>query len=379
VRVLHIVKGLEYGGLERTLVDILKSFDQDRFELHVVCLHLLGHFAKELNGIAQVHLAPPMGRIAMIWPSALTRLIADIAPDISHSHSGVLYKASLAARRAGIKHVVHTEHGRENPDKISDRLTDGVAARRTDVVVAISKQLAEALPGKIHIDPTKVMYIPNGIDTTVFKPQRDTGALRAELGLGPETRIIGSIGRLEPVKGYEIMIDAFALFLEMDPASDTTLVICGDGSCRSALEQRARDKGIGDRVHLLGWRDDINALHASFTIFTMSSYSEGTSISLLEAMSDGLPPVVTDVGGNAAVLGTELAHRLAPPADPHALASHWHNLLADCTALENERSLARQRVVANFSLERTVRAYTELYERLLARESTSSARKETRG
>ena len=104
----------------------------------------------------------------------------------------------------------------------------------------------------------------------------------------------------------------------------------GDGSERTALEESAGHLGRHVRgLHLIGWRDDIHDLHRAFCLFTMSSRSEGTSVSLLEAMSAGLCPVVTDVGGNAAVLGRELAHRLVPGQDPAALADAWMDALTD--------------------------------------------------
>jgi glycosyltransferase involved in cell wall biosynthesis len=93
----------------------------------------------------------------------------------------------------------------------------------------------------------------------------------------------------------------------------------------------------------------------------MSSRSEGTSISLLEAMSGGLVPVVTDVGGNGAVLGAALAHRLVPSENPAALSSAWSQLLADPTLLARERTVARQRVIDAFGLDAMVRSYNALY------------------
>jgi glycosyltransferase involved in cell wall biosynthesis len=117
------------------------------------------------------------------------------------------------------------------------------------------------------------------------------------------------------------------------------------------------DRTLGAHVRLLGWRDDIHALHAAFTLFTMSSHSEGTSISLLEAMSAGLCPVVTDVGGNRAVVGDELAHRLVPREDPAALAAAWCDALVDRERRMADSDCARQRVERCFDLQAMVRRY----------------------
>jgi glycosyltransferase involved in cell wall biosynthesis len=139
-------------------------------------------------------------------------------------------------------------------------------------------------------------------------------------------------------------------------------VLAGDGAQRAALEQAARGAGVAEQVHMLGWRDDIRDLHTAFSLFTMSSRSEGTSVSLLEAMSAGLCPVVTDVGGNAAVLGPALRHRLVPPADPDALAMAWRDALVDADRRAADGAAARQRVKSVYSLEEMVRRYESLYE-----------------
>jgi glycosyltransferase involved in cell wall biosynthesis len=120
-------------------------------------------------------------------------------------------------------------------------------------------------------------------------------------------------------------------------------------------------------VRFLGWRDDVPALHAAFALFTMSSHSEGMSVSLLEAMAAGLCPVVTDVGGNRAVLGPALAHRLVAPANPLALAGAWESALADPARRAADGQAARQRVQQEFSVQTMVRRYEALY-----RESSSA-------
>jgi glycosyltransferase involved in cell wall biosynthesis len=299
----------------------------------------------------------------MFHPKQLTEHIARIAPDVVHTHSGVWYKASLAARRAGVRWLIHTEHGRRHPDGWQHRLVDGLAARRTDAIVAVSERLANDLPFTLRTSAARVECILNGIDTEAFSPRADDGRLRAELGIQRDGPILGSIGRLEPIKAYELMIEAFALFLKMPAGQHATLVIAGAGSSRASIDRVIEASGVASRVHLLGWRDDVRDLHSAFSVFTMSSKSEGTSISLLEAMSAGIPPVVTDVGGNRAVLGATLTSHLVPFGDRAALAAAWASVLATPATRERASKLARARVLEGFGLARMARAYERLYER----------------
>ena len=362
IRVLHVIANLNYGGMERVLSDIVTRCDPERFESHVLCLQYLGRFSHGLEQVAQLHVADPTTRLSMLRPTSLIEQIGNIAPDVVHTHSGVWYKASLAARMAKVRWLVHTEHGRRQPDRWPHRLFDGIAARRTHAVVAVSSLLADQLPATLHTSASRVVCIPNGIDTDAYRPRPDGGSLRRALGIREDVPIIGSIGRLEPIKTYDVMIRAFARFVKTAAGRDAVLVVAGEGQSRPALEELIVALGIRDRVHLLGWRDDVHELHSTFSIFTMSSKSEGTSISLLEAMGAGLPPVVTDVGGNRAVLGTSLADCLVPWGDETALAEAWARALAEPGRAELAR-LARERVLSSFSVDAMVHSYEALYER----------------
>lgn len=362
IRVLQVIQNLNYGGMERLLADIVLRADPERFESHVLVLEYLGRFAEGLEGRAGLHVADPMSRWSMVWPGPLIRNIRAIAPDVVHSHSGVWYKASMAARMAGVPLFLHTEHGRQPDESWQARLVDRLAARRTDVVVAVSEPLKRLLIEKGISKPGQTRVIINGVDTDSYRPRPDSGVLRRERGLAPDVPILGSIGRLEAVKGYDIMVDGFARLRGAWPGPQApVLVLCGEGSERARLEAMAAERGVAHAVHFLGWRDDVHDLHSAFTLFTMSSRSEGTSVSLLEAMSASLCPVVTHVGGNAAVLGPDLAHRLVRPTDPDALAAAWREALTDMARRQQDGATARARVQHAFALSSMVKGYEEIY------------------
>jgi glycosyltransferase involved in cell wall biosynthesis len=361
-RVLHVIQNLNYGGMERLLADIVRQVDPERFESHILVFQYLGRFSEGLEGIATLHQAPPMSRWSMVRPSAIARLMRSIAPDVVHSHSGVWYKASLAARMAGVARVIHTEHGRKHPDPWLARLIDGMASSRTDIVVAVSDAVGEQLRRGVVRGRCRVQVILNGVDTSLHRPMPDDGRVRSELGIEAAAPIIGSIGRLEPIKGYDIMVEGFARLLRDWRGPDApVLVIAGDGSERDRLVAASHGAGIASQVRLLGWRDDVHALLAAFDLFTMSSRSEGTSVSLLEAMSSGLCPVVTDVGGNAAVLGPALRGRLVRPLDPDALARAWDDALRSPSRRAADAHAARSRVIDHYSLQHMVESYEAAY------------------
>lgn len=365
LRVLHILPSLNYGGMERLLAEMIRKLDPSRFESHVLVLQGGGHFGHDLEEFASVEVASPMTRLSLLHPSSLAEDIRKIRATVVHTHSGVWYKASLAARMAGVPWLVHTDHGRGHPDPRIARVVDGMASRRTDVIVAVSDAVAALLREGIVRDRSRVEVIRNGVDTDEFHPCADDGSIRRELGLSPDSEIIGSIGRLEPIKGYAVMVEAFAELRRgwSEARTAPVLLIAGDGSERQKLEKRAADLGVADGLRWLGWRNDMHRLHSAFDLFTMSSHSEGTSMSLIEAMSAAVCPVVTDVGGNAAVLGSALRHRLVSSGDPHALAQAWRAALSDDTSRRRDALAAREQVRESFSLDRMVQQYASVYMR----------------
>jgi glycosyltransferase involved in cell wall biosynthesis len=361
IRVLHMMDNLNYGGMERVVADIVRRTDRSRFETHVMALTYLGRFADGLEEFATLHVARPMSRSSMLRPYRLAQDIRAIAPDVVHLHSGVWYKASLAARMARVPLVIYTDHGRQNPEPWINRAIDRRASARTNIVVAVSEKLRDDM-ARFVVAPEELRVIPNGVDTDRYVHRAGDCALRREIGITDDTPIIGSVGRLEPVKGYAVMLEAFArLRARWSGSEPPVLVLIGDGSERRTLEAQAVALGVRDSIHFLGWRDDIEDRVHAFTVFTMSSHSEGTSVSLLEAMSAGLCPVVTRVGGNPAVLGPDLQHRLVPPANPDALAAAWMDALRDGARRDADAATARNRIVERFSLDSMIRGYESLY------------------
>jgi glycosyltransferase involved in cell wall biosynthesis len=364
-----VIQNLNFGGMERVLHGLASELPRHGFEIHVVVLEFYGHFAEGLEGRVTMHQVPAMSRLSLLHPRTLADTLRQIAPDIVHTHAGVWLKGARAARLAGIGATVHTEHGRPDPVPLADRLIDNIASRQTDVVVAVSEPLAAVLRHQVVHDPSRVRVITNGVDTRRVLPPNDPSVLRQALELPVGAPVIGSIGRLEPIKNYRLALRALARLRPASPGGVAPmLVLVGDGSQRGELEAMTRDLGLESRVRFLGWRTDAERLYGAFDLFTLTSRSEGTSISLLEAMSTGVCPVVTDVGGNRAALGSDLASLLVPDDDDGALAAAWQSQLDDPGLRRTMGARARARVESAFSLERMIDQHAALYEELVHRQ-----------
>ena len=193
IRVLHVIHSMNIGGMERVLADLIRVTDRSRFDMHVLCLEKLGPIAERAAAHATIHRAVPLPRWSLIWPGTLAAQIREIGPDVVHTHGQIWCKASLAARMAGVPRIVHTDHGRPpGPEPLSLRVLERRAARRVDVVVAVSQSLADQLQNG-YAAASKLCVVINGVDTDAHVPRRDDGSVHAELGVTPETALIGSV------------------------------------------------------------------------------------------------------------------------------------------------------------------------------------------
>ena len=352
---LHIVRNLNDGGMERVVADLARTADPGVFDVHVLTLGQFGRFAREAGPYTTLHRPPQMTKLSLVRPAALAAAVRRIAPNVVHAHSGTWYKTARASRLAGVP-VVYTEHGRHFPDPWRNRFLDRRAARITDRVVAVSRVLGDYLVAHLGVAPEKIEVVPNGIDV------RQLDARLAAVGLPAreDDRIVfGTVGRIERVKGYDVLLAALAQWPADAPRA--TMLIAGDGSERSTLEALARRMDLGDRVRFVGWVEEPERFYQLLDAFVLSSRSEGTSISLLEAMAAGRPPVATDVGGNGDVLGKDLREWLVRPGDPADLVAKMAAMARSTERRRRLGAVARARILASYDLSRTAERYAEIY------------------
>lgn len=358
IKVLHVLLDLKVGGMQRLMVDLLGRFDPELIDVDLVVLGDAEPLKGEVPPSVCFRDMGIQSRFSMIRPKALAELVGRVGPDVVHTHSGCWYKAVRAARMAGAARVFYTDHGRPKPDPRASRVLDSLASRQTDQVVAVSDSVRDQLRTFVA-RPDDTVVVLNGVDCERFRPEGP--GLREELGLPSETLVIGGVGRFEPVKGFDVMIRAFAALSADWQGLQPVLVLAGDGSTMSELRALADDLGVGRSVRFLGLRSDVPAFLRTLDVFSLGSRSEGTSISLLEAMACGVCPAVTDVGGNGHVLGEALKRNLVPSEKPRAMAALWADLLADPWQRRQLAEAGRDRVAAAFSIDATVRAYEGLY------------------
>jgi glycosyltransferase involved in cell wall biosynthesis len=210
----------------------------------------------------------------------------------------------------------------------------------------------------------KVTTIQNGVDLDRFSRASRSEA-RAALGVPDDTLVVGTVGRLDPVKDQSGLIRAFAGALPFHPGA--LLMIAGDGPCRAELAGVVRSLGLEQRVRLLGERKDVPNVLAGLDVFVLPSIAEGMSNTVLEAMASGLPVIATQVGGNPEMVEDGVSGLLVPARDPGALTAALRSYLSDPHLRSLHGKASRERVFRDFSLARMNGAYDHLYRHLLLR------------
>ena len=219
----------------------------------------------------------------------------------------------------------------------------------------------------------RIEQIYNGVDTERFVPA--DGARVAERGPfehAPHV-LVGTVGRLEPIKDQLTLARAFVAALQQRPdlRDRLRLVLVGDGQLRGAVEQVLREGEVETLVWMAGSRDDVPALLRGLDLFVLPSLAEGISNTILEAMACGLPVLATDVGGNGELVQPGLTGTLVPAADPAAMAQALIAYADDPARGRREGQAGRLRAETTFGLQAMSDAYQALYDALLAQHASA--------
>lgn len=356
-----VIPALVTGGMEMMTADLARALAARGHRVGITCLQAEGTLAGKLrNAGIPVSLVPCPGTIPILRAHpGLCSHFRRRTPDVVHAHNGVWAKAALAARAAGVPAVLHTAHGFDHDEPWFGDALRWWAGRHTDLVVAVSKSLHRHFVHKALVPASRTVTVLNGIDTSRFSPGPRSGLLREPLGIDGDIPLIGCIARLDPVKNHALLIEAMARLVQRSP--DIRLALIGDGPLRDDIEAQVKAHGLEDKILLTGTVADTAPLYRDLDLFVLPSLSEGTSISVLEAMASGTPVVATAVGGTPWLLGEGACGRLVPSGKAEALSGAISELISDPDERSRLAGAGRARVLSEFDHASMVRTYERLY------------------
>jgi glycosyltransferase involved in cell wall biosynthesis len=361
IRLAYVQSHLSYGSVEAYLQTLIERVDRDRFEPWLVCSdHPSLERLRQLPDLENRVLAVPSGASLPSFLWSRRRALRSIHPAVVHC-ADFDPPAMLAARPAPTVVTYNTPELRPEFNAIG-RLTARAAWAAGPWVIFTSEAVRETGIDRDQIAPERAAVIPYGIDTDRFSP-RDGALMRAALGIALGRRVVGTVGYLREQKGHTYLLQAAE---QLDRRrGDIDWLIVGDGELREQLEEEARSRGLSERVHFLGNRDDVAELLTAFEVFALSSNFEGMCFAVAEALAVEVPVVSTNVGGVGQSVVHEETGLLVPPRDADALAGAIERLLDDRNEAVRFARAGRARVERRYGLQRMVEATERLYLRVV--------------
>lgn len=329
-RILHITFDMRIGGTEMVIKNLIEGADITLFDMSIFCIEQpLGPWGIDLqkDGLKIVTKARQPGfDISLIF--AIRKHIKDNQIDVIHCHQYTPWVYGVLAAIGTKTQVIFTEHGRFYPDSSSwkRKLINPWLCRITDHITSISKATKQALIEFENIPEDRIEVLYNGISRPLADPVK-ASQLRQKLNISQNTIVLGTIARLDPIKNHRMMLEAFSLVVKLYP--ETILVIVGDGEERQNIEEQIQKLDIKNKVILTGYDPQPQHYLALMDIFLLSSLSEGTSMTLLEAMALQKPCVVTDAGGNSEIVQQDINGIVTPNDKTEDYAKGILQLLSD--------------------------------------------------
>ena len=370
LRVCHVAVGDLWAGAEVQLKVLLSKLVQEPDLNLSVILFNRGRLGKEIESLGiPVTVFPETewgsGKIFL----ELVREFTKSNIRIIHTHK---YKdtilAAPAAKLCGIRHVVRTVHGLREPFEglqafkmsLYETIERMVHRYCIETLIGVSSQIERKCKEEDVV--SSVTCIRNGIDLEGKPFPTDRWRTRRDLGIDPGTCLIGTVGRLNPVKGIPHLLEAARILLRQ--GANVKVLVVGDGSIRLDLMTQTRDMGISENIVFLGHREDTEQLLQAMDIFVLPSLSEGIPMALLEAMTSSLPVIVSRVGGIPEMVEDEISGLLVNPGDPENLARMCRRVMENHELAERLGRAARERAGTEFSSAIMAQKVAHLYRNL---------------
>lgn len=361
--ICHVLHSLGVGGGEVLAARMARRLC-DRYRFVFACLDELGTLGEQLRGDGfAVHVLDRRPGVDWRCARRFAALVRTESIDVAHAHQyAPFFYAAMARVPGGRWPIVFTEHGRTFPDFRRKKrvLINRLLLRRRDRAIGVGWAVGHALVANEGLPASRVEVVYNGIDLTPYEhaasPARE---FWCEFGVDPADLIILQVARLDPLKDHRTAIRTLERVVRSGIAA--CLVIVGAGGERGAIEAEIAQRGVGDRVKLLGLRQDVPRLLQSADLALLTSVSEGIPLTLIEAMAAGVPVVSTNVGGVPEVVIHGETGLLANAGDDAALAVAVESLAANVSLRQRMGEAGRLRARAIFSEDRMIADYDRLY------------------
>lgn len=361
MRILFFITSLDVGGAERQVLDLAQRFESQNHQVLIAYLTGSGALLPPVTTLKTVGFQSTKTLSSFVRGFfQLRQLIKSFEPDVVHSH---MVHANLLARLVRtvtyIPRLICTAHSSNEGGglrMLAYRITNFLA----DVTTNVSRDAVEAFEAKWAVKRGQMLMVPNGIDADKFSYKEQLRVIvRDREGVQSGEKVILAVGRFTEAKNYPGLLHAFAILCKND--HNLRLWIVGDGDLREVLVSLASSLGISRRVTFFGVRDDVADFYGAADVYVLSSLWEGFGLVVAEAMATERIVVASDCGGVKEVMGGEGI--LVRPGDADELAAGIRiGLDMDLSSTLAMGERARKRVIENYSLDKVVKSWIELYQ-----------------
>lgn len=387
LRVLQIIAGLAIegplGGIERFCVDLVQTLDPGKITPLVCGLWDYNTpfeqpwrarlSEKNIDAFLAVPKDDRSPYSNFIQALSTIRAKVQSPVDIIHSHSEFGDVAALLLRRnLGASAIVRTVHngGGEWQRSMLRRiiLTNGLYPFLFDVELGVAPHIVERLDNRplARILHRRATVAYNALDISRFVTTHESSeTTRRALGIPMNAQVVGSVGRLVPGKGIEVLLQAATRILRRRP--DTYFLIVGEGNLRKSLQAQAHQLEIAENVIFTGARSEIEVIYGAMDVFVSPSLWEGLPTVILEAMAAGIPVVAARNPGSESLVKHKQTGFLVEPRQPDQLSNAVLYVLDTPSHHEDMLHRARQHVLHNFAIGPIARQHEEIYQQLISR------------
>jgi glycosyltransferase involved in cell wall biosynthesis len=368
-----VIGSLESGGTERQMTFLVDRLQGLGYRCRVFALQADGAVLSTLvdrcvpiysGGLRKGDIRKAPWKL--LWSEwKLIRVIRKWRPNVLHAFLPlVTFMGTLAGRLCQVPFVITSRRGlaKHQERHLILKPLDHLANRLSHRITVNSQAVWQDTVNRDHVDPSKMVLIYNGVDSSFFESAISSRTrVREALGLSDHERVVIMVANFIPYKGHADLLQAASLVLKQIPTA-IFLLVGEDRGIKEGLKRQALSLGILERVRFMGQRDDIPELMAASDLSVISSHEEGFSNVILESMAAGLPVVATRVGGNREAVLDGVTGWLVPEKNPVEISTKLVDLLRDLERAKSWGERGRNRVKDLFTVDKMVQAHMELYD-----------------
>ncbi len=374
INITFVVHSLNPGGAERLALDMAIELKKD-YNINILCLDEPGTWAERIreNKIFVHSLYREQG-IDFTLPYLISRYTKRFHTHIIHAHQTTPWFYSALSRLLNPRpYLLFEEHGRFYPEVLNKKtvlFNKAVINRLTHRVVAVSEDIKNRLAIYEGIPKEKIEVIYNGIKLQGLDIDKFREEKRKGLNLRSDDFVIGSVGRLDPIKNFPMLVLAVKESIKQIP--NLKCVIVGDGSEFCKIKEIIQEHGLTKNIILTGYRKDAATLISAFDLFILTSFSEGISMAILEAMCMGVPCIATRVGGNPELIEDKVSGWLVESNDYNALSDLICYVFNNRQLLKEISESAKIRIKDKFLFQDMIKNYKKIYNELILKANIRS-------